>query len=184
MGRHAWGDMPGTTWLYEDLYLEQAESSDSVAASPAVEPPPDTVATGGESLCPTHRTIFGPSPEPDINEDDAASNSLPPSSGGVEAPSSETGMSTERRRMNSSGRLPTVIESTPAPEEPAGRILRKVRSSKLENSSTSKSHARKPRLRKQGHPSLDSIEQSSPTRQDGSLLEPHSGDAEPSSAAP
>lgn len=161
------------------------EAPSSTAAEPAVEQAPDAIAKSGErSSSSTYQTTFGLAPTGHLIRDETDRNIIPLVPGRAEGSDGESARPMGKKRKESPVHLPTATISTRAPEGPAGRVLRSAHSSKVEKRRKSSSHAPKPRLRKQGSRSTEFTGRTKSRRQDRTLLEPQSDDANPAPAVP
>ncbi|KAF2113723.1 hypothetical protein BDV96DRAFT_578258 [Lophiotrema nucula] len=103
-----WGEQPGMTWMHEDLL----DNLLSTALPHTVEEPHSHLPSAG---------AVNPTPTPGVHTDDASGK-------GYSSVSKEVG---KRKRMAGTTQLPAIGESQRQAKEPAGRVLHKLRSSKV-----------------------------------------------------
>ncbi|KAF2278990.1 uncharacterized protein EI97DRAFT_431207 [Westerdykella ornata] len=140
----AWGELPGTTWMHEDLE-EEDERRTSI-------PQPDAVSNDEQPpRLPSPRS-FNSEPTPGVYNDGTSSNNLSTVPEEVDASSGVIARARgKRKRAKGTSRLPTVKESPRSAEESAGRALRSVRSSKVMKPSESESTVSNTRFRKKNY---------------------------------
>ncbi|PVH93670.1 hypothetical protein DM02DRAFT_619121 [Periconia macrospinosa] len=140
----AWGELPGTTWLHEDLEDEDERRTSKTQ--------PNVVSNDEQSpRLPSPRSLNS-EPTPDVYNDGTNSNNLSTVPEEVDAPSGVIARARgKRKRTKGTSRLPTVKVSPRPAEESAGRVLRSVRSSKVMKPSESGSTVPNTRFRKQDY---------------------------------
>ena len=134
-----WGELSGMTWMHEDLYDKEENEVLNRFASPDDEPLPDAVEE--RRFSPPLPRLFDPLPMPDHSGDN-----LPLAPDRVEGSVVGSTRSTRRKPTDC---LPEVLRGKQAPEEPAGRVLRGVRSSKVGKRVNPSSTNMKSRVREQ-----------------------------------
>jgi len=140
-----WGELPGTTWMHEDLEDEEEE------VRRTSKPQPDAVSIDGQT---PHLPSPGPlnsEPMSGVYDGTNSNNSF---TAPEEADASSGAIARaggKRKRTKGTSRLPTVNESPRSAEESVGRVLRSVRSSKVMKPSEPRSTVPNTRFRTQDH---------------------------------